>query len=176
MKGLFKMEELIGKKVISQKFQYVNGNTTLAELDTKSVANKKYYRVSLCLDAGMYIPFAEIKLFDTGKFVDAMACFESASQLGAAIEAAWKEWKKTAVPGMNWISVKELEKISPSENADIFPIAGNSYMVCDINRKTWGITTWYGGVPSMFLITKIEQHFVMLHIIFPKLFSRKNKC
>lgn len=70
--------------------EFVNGETTLEEINLVSVAKEKYKTVSLCIAANMNIPIADILLYDSHRLVDAEACFEDATKIGNAIEDAWK--------------------------------------------------------------------------------------
>ena len=71
--------------------EYVDGETPLDELEIVCVLKRKYGSVRLGFRAGMIIPFAEIKLFDTDRLVDAQETFPMAEALGEAIAKAFNE-------------------------------------------------------------------------------------
>jgi len=81
---------------IKLKMAHVQGDTTLDEIKLVAVCRDKYKSVSLCIEVNMNIPIADIKLYDSERFVDAAACFEDAQKLGIAIAGAWNERKDTA--------------------------------------------------------------------------------
>lgn len=53
------------------------------------VGNKKYGKVSLCFKAGIYVPFAVIKLYSRNLAKDADATYDDALALGKEIERRW---------------------------------------------------------------------------------------
>lgn len=75
---------------IKHRFENVEGNITLDELEIISVSSKKNVKVDLCIKSNMNIPIARIKLYSRDRFVDAKVCFESAEAIGKEIERRWK--------------------------------------------------------------------------------------
>ena len=53
------------------------------------VGNTKYSTVHLCFQGPMHIPFAEIKLSNSGRLRDAEAVFKDACRLGDEIAERW---------------------------------------------------------------------------------------
>lgn len=75
---------------INVKMQFVQGDTSIEEMEIISVASNKHKAVQLCIKANMHIPIAQIKLYDSNLFIDATATFDDAAKIGNAIEDAWK--------------------------------------------------------------------------------------
>ena len=71
----------------------------LNEARLHCIAKQKYSEVRLGVShkGSMIVPVAEIKLYDSGKQVDAMACFEDAKKLGNAIVEAWNFYQNHSV-------------------------------------------------------------------------------
>lgn len=83
----------MSKKILRFWKKYVEGETPFDEVELVCVGNTKYGKVELCVKAGMYVPFAHIKLYDSNLAVDADASFETAYEFGKAIEDAWNDQK-----------------------------------------------------------------------------------
>lgn len=79
---------------ITPRFNFVEGS-----FDTKTnkmivIASDNHGTVELCFkeeDCGWNIPFAEIKLYDSGLYKDFSATMEDAKKLGEEISRRWNE-------------------------------------------------------------------------------------
>jgi len=83
---------------IAQKFgDHVTGTFDTITDSIKCVVSKKYNEVELCLatgdaeNPGMFIPFAQIKLYHSGLWKDADETFDEAVKLGKEIERRFNE-------------------------------------------------------------------------------------
>lgn len=76
---------------IKFSMEFISGDLPLTEAKMHCIAQKKYNEVRLGFShkGSMIVCFAEIKLYDSGLAIDAMACFEDAQKLGKAIALAW---------------------------------------------------------------------------------------
>ncbi len=79
---------------ITPKLDFVSGSFDTDTMKIVSVSNKKYGDVELCFQSNMLIGFAEIKLYDSGRAIDADATFEDAEGLGKEIERRWNAFIK----------------------------------------------------------------------------------
>ncbi len=77
----------------------ISGKLPLKEAKMHSVPKGKYKSVTLGLSqgGGMIVPFSNIKLYNSDRFIDAKKTFEDATKLGKAIADAWNrkscKWK-----------------------------------------------------------------------------------
>lgn len=79
--------------IITPKFEYVEGNFDTENSEMVCVSKWKYKTVELCIKAGGWnIPMAEIKLYDSDRFVDADKTFEDAKVFGEEIARRWNEF------------------------------------------------------------------------------------
>lgn len=84
---------------INQKFRFVEGSFETLTGQIKCVQSQKHLEVELCFctgsadsdTPGMYIPFAQIKLYHSGLRIDAEATFNDAVNLGKEIARRWNE-------------------------------------------------------------------------------------
>jgi len=76
---------------IDQKFRYVEGAFDTVSGEIRCVVSQKYLEVELCFVAGMNIPFAQIKLYNSGLLRDAEATYDDAVKLGYEIARRWNE-------------------------------------------------------------------------------------
>lgn len=74
---------------LKHKFLNVTGDIDLDAVEIICVPQKKHASVDLCFKANMHIPFAKIILYSKDRYVDAIACFESAKSLGEEIAKRW---------------------------------------------------------------------------------------
>lgn len=76
----------------------VLGETPFSEVEMVCVSRRKYGEVSLCVRAGMNVPFAQIKLYCRDRAVDADAAFDTATAFGNAIAEAWNQRNRPKAP------------------------------------------------------------------------------
>lgn len=76
---------------INLKFDGAEGNFDTDTCEMVCVPHWKYREVELCIktDNGWNIPVAQIKLYDTDKWVDAKDTYDNASKLGEEIVKRW---------------------------------------------------------------------------------------
>lgn len=80
---------------IIPKMEYIEGGFDTNDCVMVCVPQRKYGAVKLCIktENGWNIPVAEIKLFDSDLFKDAIATFKDASVFGEEIARRWNECK-----------------------------------------------------------------------------------
>ena len=79
---------------ITPKFKFVEGSFNTKTNKMLVIASDNHGTVELCFkeeDCGWNIPFAEIKLFDSGLYKDFKATMEDAQKLGEEIARRWNE-------------------------------------------------------------------------------------
>lgn len=79
---------------ITPKFKFVEGSFNTKTNKMLVIASDNHGTVELCFkeeDCGWNIPFAEIKLFDSGLYKDFKATMEDAKKLGEEIARRWNE-------------------------------------------------------------------------------------
>lgn len=76
------------------KFDDVRVAIPLDTLKIVCVPKYKYKKVFLCIKDGLNFSFAEIKLFNTDRYIDAKRSFEAATALGYEIENAFNNRKR----------------------------------------------------------------------------------
>ena len=79
---------------ITPKFKFVEGSFNTKTNRMLVIASDNHGTVELCFkeeDCGWNIPFAEIKLFDSGLYKDFKATMEDAKKLGEEIARRWNE-------------------------------------------------------------------------------------
>lgn len=79
---------------ITPKFKFVEGSFNTKTNRMLVIASDNHGTVELCFkeeDCGWNIPFAEIKLFDSGLYKDFKATMEDARKLGEEIARRWNE-------------------------------------------------------------------------------------
>ena len=79
---------------ITPKFEFVEGSFNTKTNRMLVIASDNHGTVELCFkeeDCGWNIPFAEIKLFDSGLYKDFKATMEDARKLGEEIARRWNE-------------------------------------------------------------------------------------
>ena len=79
---------------ITPKFKFVEGSMNTKTNRMLVIASDNHGTVELCFkeeDCGWNIPFAEIKLFDSGLYKDFKATMEDARKLGEEIARRWNE-------------------------------------------------------------------------------------
>jgi len=79
---------------ITPKFKFVEGSFNTKTNRMLVIASGNHGTVKLCFkeeDCGWNIPFAEIKLFDSGLYKDFKATMEDAQKLGEEIARRWNE-------------------------------------------------------------------------------------
>lgn len=79
---------------ITPKFKFVEGSFNTKTNKMLVIASDNHGTVELCFkeeDCGWNIPFAEIKLFDSGLYKDFKATMEDARKLGEEIARRWNE-------------------------------------------------------------------------------------
>jgi len=81
------------KTELVHRFKFVEGSCSIDEIEMISVAGKKHATVDLCIKSNMHVPFASIKLYSRHRFIDAAACFESATALGKEIARRFNAYK-----------------------------------------------------------------------------------
>ena len=79
---------------ITPKFKFVEGSFNTKTNKMLVIASDNHGTVELCFkeeDCGWNIPFAEIKLYDSGLYKDFKATMEDARKLGEEIARRWNE-------------------------------------------------------------------------------------
>ncbi|GJG35762.1 hypothetical protein [Prevotella lacticifex] len=79
---------------ITPKFKFVEGSFNTKTNRMLVIASDNHGTVELCFkeeDCGWNIPFAKIKLFDSGLYKDFKATMEDARKLGEEIARRWNE-------------------------------------------------------------------------------------
>lgn len=79
---------------ITPKFKFVEGSFNTKTNRMLVIASDNHGTVELCFkeeNCGWNIPFAEIKLFDSGLYKDFKATMEDAKKLGEEIARRWNE-------------------------------------------------------------------------------------
>lgn len=79
---------------ITPKFKFVEGSFNTKTNRMLVIASDNHGTVELCFkeeDCGWNIPFAEIKLYDSGLYKDFKATMEDARKLGEEIARRWNE-------------------------------------------------------------------------------------
>lgn len=79
---------------ITPKFKFVEGSFNTKTNKMLVIASDNHGTVELCFkeeDCGWNIPFAEIKLFDSGLYKDFKATMKDARKLGEEIARRWNE-------------------------------------------------------------------------------------
>lgn len=79
---------------ITPKFKFVEGSFNTKTNKMLVIASDNHGTVELCFkeeDCGWNIPFAKIKLFDSGLYKDFKATMEDAQKLGEEIARRWNE-------------------------------------------------------------------------------------
>lgn len=79
---------------ITPKLEFVEGSFDTKTNKMLCIASDNHGTVNLCFresDCGWNIPFAEIKLYDSNRYVDFKATMEDAKKLGDEIARRWNE-------------------------------------------------------------------------------------
>ena len=79
----------IAKNEVDMRFEYVEGTFNMNTDKLVCVSKDKYKDVHLCFKSNMNITFVEIELYDSERFIDKEATFESAVKLGEEIVRRW---------------------------------------------------------------------------------------
>ncbi len=79
---------------ITPRFKYFEGSFDTKTNKMLCIASDKHGEVLLCFkeqECGWNIPFAEIKLFDSERYIDFKATFDDAKKLGDEIARRWND-------------------------------------------------------------------------------------
>ena len=79
----------IRENEVNMKFEHVSGTFDMDTDKLVCVSKHKYKDVYLCFKSGMNVNFAEIKLYDSGRFKEKEATYSSAVKLGKEIVRRW---------------------------------------------------------------------------------------
>lgn len=80
---------------ITPKFKFVEGSFETKTNKMLCIASDKHGTVELCFKeegCAWNFPFAEIKIYDSGRYVDFAATMEDAKKLGEEIARRWNEF------------------------------------------------------------------------------------
>lgn len=81
---------------ITPRFEGVSGTFDMGTGRLTCVPYSKYDEVLLCFKEKMNIPFAKIRLYDSGLLVDAKATYDDAAALGNEITRRWNAFSDIA--------------------------------------------------------------------------------
>ena len=79
---------------ITPKFEFVEGSFDTKQVKMLCIANDNRGKVTLCVNepgSSWNIPIGEIKLYDSGKYIDFKATMDDARKLGNEIARRWNE-------------------------------------------------------------------------------------
>lgn len=92
-------DDRLAENEVDMRFEFVEGTFDMDTDKLVCVSKDKYKDVHLCFKSNMNIAFAEIKLYDSERFVDKEATFESAVKLGEEIARRWNlQSESTGLP------------------------------------------------------------------------------
>lgn len=105
---------------IEHKFRDVDGVFNTDTCEMVCVPHWKYREVELCIktDNGWNVPVAQIKLYDTDKWVDAEDTYDNARNLGEEIAKRWNAFAELNHKGQKAIYIPDNKIVWVEKNIE----------------------------------------------------------